>query len=152
VDPTDADRIYFGGVPMLGSADGGKTWKGLDERGVHVDHHVMFVDPRAPNRLALGNDGGLNLSFDHGETWTKVNNLPVGQFTTLALDDAKPYNIVGGLQDNGVMRGPSTYVPGKSDPSRLEGDLRRGRGGGAPSTPKIPRSSTRDTSSASRRA
>jgi len=117
VDPTDADRIYFGGVPMLGSADGGKTWKGLDERGVHVDHHVMFVDPRAPNRLALGNDGGLNLSFDHGETWTKVNNLPVGQFTTLALDDAKPYNIVGGLQDNGVMRGPSTYVPGKSDPA-----------------------------------
>jgi photosystem II stability/assembly factor-like uncharacterized protein len=102
---------------MLGSADGGKTWKGLDERGVHVDHHVMFVDPRAPNRLALGNDGGLNLSFDRGETWTKVNNLPVGQLTTIALDDAKPYNIVGGLQDNGVMRGPSTYVPGKSDPS-----------------------------------
>jgi photosystem II stability/assembly factor-like uncharacterized protein len=117
VDPTDADRIYFGGVPMLGSSDGGKTWKGLDERGVHVDHHVMFVDPRAPNRLALGNDGGLNLSFDHGETWTKVNNLPVGQFTTIALDGAKPYNIVGGLQDNGVMRGPSTYVPGKSDPA-----------------------------------
>ena len=117
VDPTDADRIYFGGVPMLGSSDGGKTWKGLDQRGVHVDHHVMFVDPRAPQRLALGNDGGLNLSFDRGQTWTKVNNLPVGQFTTLALDDAKPYNIVGGLQDNGVMRGPSTFVPGKSDPS-----------------------------------
>ncbi len=117
VDPTDADRIYFGGVPMLASSDGGKTWKGLDQRGVHVDHHVMFVDPRAPQRLALGNDGGLNLSFDRGQTWTKVNNLPVGQFTTLALDDAKPYNIVGGLQDNGVMRGPSTFVPGKSDPS-----------------------------------
>ncbi|PYQ41766.1 MAG: glycosyl hydrolase, partial [Acidobacteria bacterium] len=117
VDPTDADRIYFGGVPMLGSSDGGKTWNGLDQRGVHVDHHVLFVDPRAPQRLALGNDGGLNLSFDRGQTWTKVNNLPVGQFTTLALDDAKPYNIVGGLQDNGVMRGPSTFVPGKSDPS-----------------------------------
>ena len=95
----------------------GKTWKGLDERGVHVDHHALFVDPRAPHRLALGNDGGLNLSFDHGETWTKVNNLPVGQFTTLALDNAEPYNILGGLQDNGVMRGPSTYNPGKSDPA-----------------------------------
>ena len=58
-----------------------------------------------------------NLSFDHGETWSKVNNLPVGQFTTLALDNADPYNIVGGLQDNGVMRGPSTYNPGKSDPA-----------------------------------
>jgi photosystem II stability/assembly factor-like uncharacterized protein len=117
VDPTDADRVYFGGVPMLGSTDGGRTWRGLDERGVHVDHHALFIDPRAPNRLALGNDGGLNLSFDHGETWTKVNNVPVGQFTTLALDNAEPYNILGGLQDNGVMRGPSTYNPGKSDPA-----------------------------------
>ncbi len=117
VDPTDADRIYFGGVPMLASSDGGRTWKGIDQRGVHVDHHVLFVDPRAPQRLALGNDGGLNLSFDRGQTWTKVNNLPVGQLTTLALDDATPYNIVGGLQDNGVMRGPSTYKPGKSDPN-----------------------------------
>lgn len=116
-DPVDADRVYFGGVPMLGSADGGRTWRGLDERGVHVDHHALFVDPRAPNRLALGNDGGLNLSFDHGETWTKVNNVPVGQFTTLALDNAEPYNILGGLQDNGVMRGPSTYRPGTSDPN-----------------------------------
>jgi photosystem II stability/assembly factor-like uncharacterized protein len=117
VDPSDPERVYFGGVPLLGSADGGKTWTGLDERGVHVDHHVVFVDPRAPQRLALGNDGGLNFSFDRGQTWTKVNNLPVGQFTTLAVDNATPYNIVGGLQDNGVMRGPSTYMPGKSDPS-----------------------------------
>jgi photosystem II stability/assembly factor-like uncharacterized protein len=116
VDPTDPERVYFGGVPLLGSRDGGKTWTGLDQRGVHVDHHVLHVDPRAPHRLALGNDGGLNLSFDHGQTWTKVNNLPVGQFTTIALDNATPYNIVGGLQDNGVMRGPSTYKPGKSDP------------------------------------
>jgi len=117
VDPSDPDRVYFGGVPLLTSADGGKTWTGIGQRGVHVDHHVVFVDPRAPNRLALGNDGGLNLSFDRGQTWTKVNNLPVGQFTTLALDDATPYNIVGGLQDNGVLRGPSTYKPGKSDPA-----------------------------------
>jgi len=117
VDPTNADRVYFGGVPFLGSVDGGRTWRGLDERGVHVDHHALFIDPRAPNRLALGNDGGLNLSFDHGETWSKVNNVPVGQFTTLALDNAEPYNILGGLQDNGVMRGPSTYTVGKSDPA-----------------------------------
>jgi photosystem II stability/assembly factor-like uncharacterized protein len=117
VDPTNADRIYFGGVPFLTSTDGGRTFKGLDQRGVHVDHHVLYVDPRTPSRVALGTDGGLNLSYDHGQTWTKINNLPVGQFTTLALDNAEPYNIVGGLQDNGVMRGPSTYVPGKSDPS-----------------------------------
>jgi len=67
--------------------------------------------------VIVGNDGGLNVSYDRGATWTKINNLPVGQFTTLALDNAKPYNIIGGLQDNGVMRGPSTYKPGKSDPT-----------------------------------
>jgi photosystem II stability/assembly factor-like uncharacterized protein len=116
VDPSDPERVFFGGVPLLGSTDGGRTWKGLDARGVHVDHHVVFIDPRAPQRVALGNDGGLNLSFDGGATWTRVSNLPVGQFTTLALDNARPYNIVGGLQDNGVLRGPSTYKAGKSDP------------------------------------
>ena len=116
VDPADPERVFFGGVPLLGSTDGGRTWKGLDTRGVHGDHHVLFIDPRAPQRVALGNDGGLNLSFDRGATWTKVNNLPVGQFTTLALDNARPYNVVGGLQDNGVMRGPSVYKAGKTDP------------------------------------
>ncbi len=56
------------------------------------------------------------MSYDYGETWTRLNNLPVGQFTILAVDSADPYNIVGGLQDNGVMRGPSTYRYGKTDP------------------------------------
>jgi len=116
VDPKDAERVYFGGVPLVGSADGGKTWKGLDRRDVHVDHHVLWIDPRSTNRVVLGNDGGLNVSYDHGETWTKVNNLPVGQFTTIAVDEAEPYNIVGGLQDNGVLRGPSTYRPGRDEP------------------------------------
>jgi photosystem II stability/assembly factor-like uncharacterized protein len=116
VDPTDPERIYIHGVPFLGSSDGGKTWKGLGNRGVHGDHHTIWIDPTAPQRLALGNDGGINVSYDYGETWTKLNNLPVGQFTILAVDDADPYNIVGGLQDNGVMRGPSTYKYGKSDP------------------------------------
>ena len=137
VDPTDADRVYFGGVPMLGSADGGRTWRGLDERGVHVDHHALYIDPRAPNRLALGNDGGLNLSFDHGETWARVNNVPVAQFTTLALDNADPYNILGGLQDNGVMRGPSTYNPGKSDPSAWKA-IYGGDGSAVVADPKDP--------------
>jgi photosystem II stability/assembly factor-like uncharacterized protein len=117
VDPRDAERVYFAGVPLLASSDGGRTWTGLDQRGVHVDHHALFVDPRAPRRLLVGNDGGLNVSYDRGATWSKINNLPVGQFTTLALDNAKPYNIIGGLQDNGVLRGPSTYKPGKSDPT-----------------------------------
>jgi len=116
VDPTNPERVYVQGVPMLTSTDGGKTWKGIGGRGVHGDYHAIFIDPKAPQRLAIGNDGGINVSYDYGETWTKLNNLPVGQFTIIAVDSADPYNIVGGLQDNGVMRGPSTYRYGKTDP------------------------------------
>ncbi|HLN58042.1 MAG TPA: glycosyl hydrolase, partial [Thermoanaerobaculia bacterium] len=116
VDPADPERVYIQGVPMLTSTDGGKTWKGIGGRGVHGDYHAIFIDPKAPQRLAIGNDGGINVSYDYGETWTKLNNLPVGQFTIIAVDSADPYNIVGGLQDNGVMRGPSTYRYGKTDP------------------------------------
>ena len=116
VDPKDAEHVYIQGLPMIASRDGGKSWKGLDNRGVHVDYHAMWIDPQSPRRMVIGNDGGLNVSYDAGETWARINNLPVGQFTTLALDSADPYNILGGLQDNGVMRGPSTYKFGKSDP------------------------------------
>lgn len=117
VAPDDADRVYFGGVPMLRSTDGGKTWKGIDRRGVHVDEHALAFGPKDSRHVALGNDGGLNLSFDGGTTWMRVENIPVGQFTTIAVDDAEPYNIVGGLQDNGTMRGPSSYIFGVSDPN-----------------------------------
>ncbi len=117
VAPDDADRVYFGGVPMLRSTDGGKTWTGIDRRGVHVDHHVLAFSPKDSRTVALGNDGGLNLSFDGGTTWTRVGNIPAGQFTTIAVDDAEPYNIIGGLQDNGTMRGASTYVFGATDPN-----------------------------------
>lgn len=116
VDPADAERVYIQGVPMLTSTDGGRTWKGIGGRGVHGDYHAILIDPKAPQRLTIGNDGGINVSYDYGETWTKFNNLPVGQFTMIAVDSADPYNIVGGLQDNGVMRGPSTYRYGKTDP------------------------------------
>ncbi len=115
-DPANPEHIYIGGVPMIASTDGGKTFKGIDQRGVHGDHHAIFIDPKTPSRVVIGNDGGINVSADAGDSWTKLNNIPVGQFTTIAVDDAEPYNIVGGLQDNGVMRGPSTYRPGKTDP------------------------------------
>lgn len=114
VAPDDAERVYVAGVPFAGSSDGGKTWEGLDRLGVHVDHHALWFDPRDGRHVALGNDGGLNLSWDGGKTWAKVNNLPVGQVTTLAVDSAEPYNVLVGMQDNGVLRGPSTYVSGKS--------------------------------------
>lgn len=115
VDPTNPDTVFLLGVPILMSEDGGKTFRSVGGRGVHVDHHAIWIDPRWPRRIALGNDGGLNLSWDGGNTWQKVNNLPVGQFTTVALDNARPYRIYGGLQDNGTMRGPSTHDPLRND-------------------------------------
>jgi photosystem II stability/assembly factor-like uncharacterized protein len=117
VAPDDADRVYFGGVPMLRSTDGGKSWTGIDRRGVHGDQHALVFGPKDSRQVALGNDGGLNLSFDGGTTWMRVGNIPVGQFTTIAVDDGDPYDIVGGLQDNGTMRGPSDYVFGVFDPN-----------------------------------
>ncbi len=135
VDPTDPERVYLAGVPILASADGGKTWKGLDRRGLHGDYHAIFIDPKATRRIAIGNDGGINISYDRGETWAKLNNLPVGQFTTIAVDNADPYNILGGLQDNGVLRGPSTYKYGKSDPHAWK-EIYGGDGSGVVVDPK----------------
>jgi photosystem II stability/assembly factor-like uncharacterized protein len=115
VDPVNPDKVFVLGVPILMSEDGGRTFRSVGGRGVHVDHHAIWIDPRWPQRIAIGNDGGLNLSWDGGNTWQKVNNLPVGQFTTIALDNARPYRIYGGLQDNGTMRGPSTHDPLRDD-------------------------------------
>jgi photosystem II stability/assembly factor-like uncharacterized protein len=107
VAPDDPDRVYILGVPLLTSGDGGKTWSNINERNVHVDHHELWIDPDHPERLVLGNDGGLNMSFDGGASWLTLNPVPVGQFYTVAVDMADPYNIYGGLQDNGVFKGSS---------------------------------------------
>lgn len=118
VSPDNENKIYILGVPVLTSDDGGKTFKNIGGRGVHADHHALWIDSKNPDRLILGNDGGINISYDRGKTWQKINNLPIGQFYTVAVDMEKPYNIYGGLQDNGVVYGPSNHKPepGVSDP------------------------------------
>ena len=109
VSPRNADHIYIYGVPILRSLDGGKTFENINGKNVHVDHHAMWVSPDRDGHLIIGNDGGVNISYDNGDSWYKCNSLPVGQFYALAVDHAEPYNIYGGLQDNGVWVGPSTY-------------------------------------------
>ena len=121
VAPDDSDRIYILGVPLLTSGDGGKTWTNINERNVHVDHHSAWIDPQFPQRVMSGNDGGLNMSFDGGKSWLKLNPNPVGQFYTVAVDMAEPYNIYGGLQDNGVLKGSSRSRPGISSPWQFVG-------------------------------
>ena len=110
VDPANDQRVYLLGMPAIVSEDGGRTFKGLngeDWDTVHPDHHALWIDPRDSRRLVLGNDGGLNISTNGGHTWRAVKNLPVGQFYSITTDRSEPYRIYGGLQDNGVMRGPA---------------------------------------------
>jgi len=109
VSPHDPDTIYLLGVPMLTSADGGKTFEPIESGNLHVDHHAMWINPDRPGHLINGNDGGINISYDAGETWWKANTPPVGQFYAVQVDNAEPYNVYGGLQDNGVWTGPHTY-------------------------------------------
>lgn len=112
VAPDTPDRIYIMGVPILKSDDGGKTFGSIGAANVHGDHHALWVDSQRIGHLINGNDGGVNISYDDGESWFKANAEAVGQFYAVAVDAAKPYNVYGGLQDNGVWYGPSTYTGG----------------------------------------
>ena len=109
VSPHDADKIYFAGVPVVRSDDGGKTFENINGKNVHVDHHALWCNPNRDKHIILGNDGGINISYDDGESWIKCNYPPVGQFYAIAYDMEEPYNVYGGLQDNGVWVGSSKY-------------------------------------------
>jgi len=102
------DRVYIQGVPMLISEDGGKTWKSIDGDNVHGDYHALWLNPKKKGHLISGNDGGVNISYDYGKTWTKCNTPSVGQFNGIAVDLEEPFNVYGGLQDNGVWTGSSS--------------------------------------------
>lgn len=112
VSPTNPDKVFIMGVPILKSEDGGKNWASINGDNQHVDHHALWVNPSREGHLINGNDGGVNISYDDGKTWIKCNSPAVGQFYTVAVDMAKPYNIYGGLQDNGVWVGSSNYDSG----------------------------------------
>ncbi|MDX1463161.1 MAG: glycosyl hydrolase, partial [Marinirhabdus sp.] len=106
VDPNDKDGIYIYGVPILKSKDGGKTFTSISAPNVHADHHALWINPNMPGHLINGNDGGVNISYDDGENWIKNNQPAVGQFYAINVDNEEPYNVYGGLQDNGVWVGP----------------------------------------------
>ncbi len=109
VDPNNENRIYNLWSYVSKSEDGGKTFKTIADYGnnIHPDHHAFWIDPDDSNYLIDGNDGGLNISRDGSKTWRFVENLPVGQFYHVAIDNDFPYNVYGGMQDNGSWVGPS---------------------------------------------
>ena len=104
---TNPQKLYILGVPILKSEDAGVTWKSIEGDNVHGDHHALWLNPKQDGHLVLGNDGGLNISYDDGVHWIKCNQPAVGQFYSVTVDMDKPYNVYGGLQDNGVWVGPS---------------------------------------------
>ena len=114
VDPKNENRIYSVFTYVNFSIDGGKSFNQLmpaygSNAGIHPDHHAWWIHPENPSFMIDGNDGGLNITRDKGKTWRFVENLPVGQFYHINVDNDFPYNIYGGMQDNGSWVGPA-YV------------------------------------------
>ncbi len=128
-DPKKFDRVYKGGLNLSVSEDGGKTFArtgaGFGGAPYHSDLHAVWIDPKNTEFLAIGTDGGVYLSLDRGNSWRPCQNIPVGQFYHVSHDMRVPYNVYGGLQDNGTWSGPSTRsggVPNRLWESLLGGD------------------------------
>ena len=107
LSPMNDNKMVITGVDVEMSIDGGKTFKGIGGDNVHSDHHVVWMDPKKDSHMINGNDGGCNITYDDGAHWFKANTPSVGQFYNIAVDMAKPYNVYGGLQDNGTWYGSS---------------------------------------------
>lgn len=110
VAPDNEQQVYALGVPIIRSDDAGLTWKSIGAAHVHADHQALWMNPNRPGHIINGNDGGLNMSYDAGETWSKLNIPAVGQFYYINTDNAPTYRVYGGLQDNGVWVGPHNYT------------------------------------------
>lgn len=113
VDSKNPDRLYNIYQPLSVSYDGGKTFDNkpmipADEtKGIHADFHAMWINPNDPKHFILGGDGGLGITFDHGKSWYFPENIPVAQFYQINVDYDTPFNVYGGMQDNGNWSGPA---------------------------------------------
>ncbi len=112
-DPKDPKRVYRPGFQFSYSDDGGYSFQEASSQGgwVHSDMHALWINPVYPNIMYVGTDGGVYMSADKGATWRFTHCLPVGQFYHVAFDNQTPYNVYGGLQDNGSWYAPSA-APG----------------------------------------
>ncbi len=113
VDPKNENIVIKGGLFGSISKDGGKTFKSLGR--MHPDIHDIVFDPNDSDRILVGTDGGVYRSLNGGTSMEIVENLPLTQFYHISVDNKTPYNIYGGLQDNGSWFGPSSS-PGGINP------------------------------------
>ena len=118
VDPKDENKIYKPGGSLIVSNDGGASFS-FAGGGAHGDFHDVWIDPENTTEMMTGDDGGVWYSHDAGNKWLKANNLPIGQFYHVSVDNKDPYHVYGGLQDNSVWIGDSAY-PGGITNSRWE--------------------------------
>lgn len=107
VDPQNEDRVYSVASRLWRSIDGGKNFETFSQ-STHVDYHSLWIDPEDPSRMWQGQDGGIAVSYNAGDSWEPIRNLPLAQFYQIYVDDREPfYYTGGGLQDNGTWIGPS---------------------------------------------
>jgi photosystem II stability/assembly factor-like uncharacterized protein len=111
VDPTNPNRLFKPDLSLIVSEDGGKSFSSA-QGGAHADGHDLWIDPKDPKHVIVGDDGGLWISRDGGGRWNKVDNLPVSQFYHVSTNHKDPYEVFGGLQDNSAWVGQSEYPGG----------------------------------------
>lgn len=113
-DPKDPKRVYRPSFAFEYSDDGGYSWSGALSGGVepHADHHALWVNPLQTDQLFLGTDGGVYVSYNRGISWSFLNNLPVGQFYHVGIDQKSNYRVFGGLQDNNSWIAPAVKPGG----------------------------------------
>lgn len=126
VNPQDEDHVYVLGVRMWATDDGGKTWYRPFPFG--GDNHAIWIDPENPKHIILGYDHGMGITYDAGENWYHPDEKPLAQFYAIGFDFDYPYNVYGGTQDNGSVKGPNTKRSG--NPVRMEDWKRVGGGDG----------------------
>jgi len=129
VSPVDENKVITFGTSIILSTDGGKSFTEVDKDNTHGDWHSCWIDPKKDNHWIAGNDGGCNITYDNGTRWFKATSVPAGQFYGITTDNAKPYNVYGGLQDNGTWMGSSktgnynqefSYAAASKDPNPEE--------------------------------
>ena len=107
VDPNNENHVYAVASTLFESIDGGKSFRSITGK-THIDYHAFWQDAKNPKRMWVGQDGGIAVTYDGGETWEPVYNIPLGQFYQIHADNRLPfYYVMGGLQDNGAWTGPS---------------------------------------------
>ncbi len=111
IDPADVNHAYVLSVGVLETKDGGKTWASAFRFG--GDNHALWIDPVNSKHMILGYDHGMGITYDGGKNWYHPDELPLAQFYAIGLDNHMPYNVYGGLQDNGSVRGPSSKRGGR---------------------------------------